>query len=375
MKSILITIVSIAFIGNYSIAQKKQNNVLVSGSVTNGKISYLIFNRYTVDNVFADTIKVKNNLFSYRQSVDEPQWTNVEIPEIKQQGLDDFSFFMEKGTISIELNANSIGKSFAKGTLNNDLRTAYLNKNKILLDSISDYTLQYLNIEDHTSADDAAQDSLMYLNDRLDKLGTVKMLLDSEYVTKYSDTYFALSLLKDELKNGIAIETAQPLFDNLDNSLSKTMLWAEVNKTITHLLQYKIENKVTDLNALDSSNTAVNLQNFYKKNSYTLIDLWASWCIPCQQEFPYLRNAFAKYKNQGFNIYGLSIDFTKDAWMNALNRLKLPWLNVNQGQNLPDFYMVSGIPFNVLVDSNGRIVARDLRGEKLSETLTRLYNK
>lgn len=375
MKIFFSTIISLIIFSNYSFAQKKQNNVFVKGSVVSGNITYLIFNRYTGDNVFADTIKVKNYVFTYQKSVVEPQWTNVVIPEIKQHGLDDFSFFMEKGTINIELNANSIGKSFAKGTVNNDLRTAYLNNNKIILDSISDYTLQYLNIEDHTSADDAVQDSLMYLNDRLDKLGTVKMRLDSDYVAKHSDTYFALSLLKDELKNGMAIETAQPLFDHLDNSLSKTLLWAEVNKTITHLVQYKIGNKVTDLNALDSSNTAVNLQNFYQKNSYTLIDLWASWCIPCQQEFPYLRNAFAKYKNQGFNIYGLSIDFTKDPWMNALNRLKLPWLNVNQGQNLPDFYMVSGIPFNVLVDSNGRIVARDLRGEKLSETLTRLYSK
>jgi thiol-disulfide isomerase/thioredoxin len=375
MKKVFLAIISFITIGNYSFAQHHPTNVVVHGKVVNGNVKYILFNRYTVDNVFVDTIYVKNGHFVYSQTINEPQWTNVTIPEVKQQGLDDFSFYMEKGIINVLLNVHSIGKSFANGTSNNNLRSEYLNKNKSLLDSIAQYTSMYLNIEDHTSADDAPQDSLMYLNDRLDKLGNLKTKVDSSFILDHSANYFVLTLLKDDLKNGMPIEIAEPIFKKIDISLKKYKLWVDLNKTVKHLKQYKIGNFVTDLNALDSNNQPINLKTFYSKNTYTLIDLWASWCIPCQQEFPYLKEVYSSYHKQGFNIYSLSIDFTKEAWINALLRLQLPWLNVNQGQGLPDFYVVSGIPFNILVDNKGVIVARDLRGENLQTTLNNLYKK
>lgn len=104
-----------------------------------------------------------------------------------------------------------------------------------------------------------------------------------------------------------------------------------------------------------------------------LIDFWASWCRPCIAELPHVKEAYNKYKSKGFEIYGVSFDKNKDAWVNAINQHDLPWKHVSDlgwWQNAAAGpYGVQSIPHTVLIDKDGKIIAKNLRGAALEQKL------
>ncbi len=112
------------------------------------------------------------------------------------------------------------------------------------------------------------------------------------------------------------------------------------------------------------------------KGKYVLVDFWASWCGPCRAENPNVVNAYEKYKNKNFTILGVSLDDNKANWMEAIKADKLNWLQISDLKKWESVavnaYQIDGIPFNVLLDPEGKIVATDLRGDALQNTLSTL---
>lgn len=112
------------------------------------------------------------------------------------------------------------------------------------------------------------------------------------------------------------------------------------------------------------------------KGKYVLIDFWASWCRPCRMENPNLVNAYAKYKNKGLEIFGVSLDKEKDPWVAAIKQDNLTWIQVSDLQFWSSaaarLYNVSSIPKSFLLDKEGKIIATDLRGPLLEEKLAQL---
>lgn len=113
------------------------------------------------------------------------------------------------------------------------------------------------------------------------------------------------------------------------------------------------------------------------RGKVVLIDFWASWCGPCRAEFPNVKRIYANFKDKGFEIYGVSLDRERTAWVNSISSLGLSWKHVSDLKYWScapaKVYKVTGIPYTVLVDKDGKIIAKNLRGEELERKLEELF--
>ncbi len=111
------------------------------------------------------------------------------------------------------------------------------------------------------------------------------------------------------------------------------------------------------------------------KGKYLLVDFWASWCGPCRKAMPHLKEVYEKYKSKGVEILSVSIDKDEKAWRKAMDEEKMPWPQVHApeaGKQTMKDYQFSGIPYIILLDKNGNIVAKQLHGEEIDKALDKL---
>ena len=162
---------------------------------------------------------------------------------------------------------------------------------------------------------------------------------------------------------------------NADSLPSKVDLEASINDSIK-LTQEKDDIKQARAFTLkDTKDKEHRFSEF--RGQYVLVDFWASWCKPCRAENPNLMKAHNKFKNKNFEIISISLDKNKNSWIKAVKEDNLPWLNLldetNSESTVASMYGVITVPSNFLIDPDGKIVDKDLKGEKLQTRLSEIF--
>jgi peroxiredoxin len=157
----------------------------------------------------------------------------------------------------------------------------------------------------------------------------------------------------DALKSKYAVE------------LSDELMAAKIGAVGTEALDFKQN---------DVNGKPISLSSF--KGKYVLLDFWASWCGPCRAENPNVVSAYNKYKDKNFTVLGVSLDQDKQSWLQAIAADKLTWTHVSDLQYwsnaVAQMYRIQSIPQNFLIDPNGKIIGKNLRGEELQAKLKEL---
>jgi thiol-disulfide isomerase/thioredoxin len=185
--------------------------------------------------------------------------------------------------------------------------------------------------------------------------------------------YFVTNFLMPEADFEFFLAVDEKLY----NKNSQFKYAQDLRSRVNQLKATAVGQQMTDIVMEDPYGKTIALSSL--RGKYVLVDFWASWCGPCRRENPNVVKLYNKYKDKGFDIYSVSLDDNKDAWMRAINADQLLWashvsdLKKWSSSVVPQFN-IEGIPFTVLLDAEGRIIAKNLRGKQLEDKLKEIFN-
>ncbi|MEN5194553.1 TlpA disulfide reductase family protein [Sphingobacterium faecium] len=360
-----------------------QQNYTLQGTV--GKLdqpakAYLRLN-YD-EKVRIDSVDIKNGKFEFKGSIPSPMEAHLRIihdnapfDPAKPPKQDILAFLIEGTTIKF-VSADSIKNAKISGSPLN----AENERVTVLLKPIYDqYEALEKEYRSKSLADQQDPAFIKSLEERAQVVDRAAIDAKMDYVAKNPKSYMALMAFNSTLPPEFNAIKAEEVFLTLDPSLQNSVLGKDLAKRIALLKKTSEGIEAQDFTQPDIDGKPVKLSDY--RGKYVLIDFWASWCAPCRRENPNLVKSYAKYQKEGFEILGVSMDKAADKakWLKAIQDDGLTWKQVGDLKGWENeagmMYEVKAIPMNFLVDPNGKIIAKYLRGDELDKKLAEIFGK
>jgi len=327
-----------------------QGNFIVEGKFKNydGKV-------YLLHEGERDSVFTKHGQFKFKGKVSRPEFSYISIPNKNRVAIT--AFWVDKGKTVLELDTVPFKNSRFSGVTV---------KTKVLKAVDAHQTIA-------AATKGIAKINLLSISEQ-EKVGLKRLIVDS-LLQSYPNSIISLYILhnNDEYYNN---EELQNIYLTLDPLLAKHSYALAIKTKYTPTVDVVIGEKLLDFSQVNTAGKMVSLSTF--KGKYVLVDFWASWCVPCREENPIVLSAYNKYNSKGFDIIGISLDDSKEAWVKAIKDDGLTWEHLSDlgGWNnvVSKTFKIKSVPSNILIDKEGVVIAKNLRGEDLEKKLEELFS-
>ena len=275
------------------------------------------------------------------------------------------SLYLENSEITITGSLDSLFKAKFSGSKTQDEYDNFIKSNKPLSDTYSKTVIKY---QAASQSGDVA--NLAILEKQLDSIQTEMINLQKNFVKTNPASYVTPSLLVN-LSYEMEAEQIESMVNGLDTSIAALPQIKSLKERVTVMKAVAVGQKAPEFTMNDVNGSPVSLSSKIG-SKLLLIDFWAAWCNPCRQENPNVVKVYNEFHKKGFDVFGVSLDQKKEAWVKAIADDKLAWTHVSDLQYwnnaVAKIYAVNSIPANFLLDETGKIIGKNLRGQDL-------YNK
>jgi peroxiredoxin len=354
ISQIVFAVIILVFLG---CSQQNENEFVLKGSMNN-------FNGFIEISGIpeVDSIQVIDGQFELKGIIEEPK-------DIYLINKGDFKVVWIQKGVETNITTTADGKlanAMIKGSAIQEYADKFVKSRKVFFQK-RDSLIKF--VRDTTNDADAIAKAKASYNSYYG----YRWMVAKEFVQNNTNNYYSINLL-DGYKNYFSKAFIKDQYSLFSEELKSTSHGKNIQRYLDLKRDLTIGDSYVDFSMKDTNDKDVRLSDFQGK--IILLDFWNTNCGPCIEEFPTLKNAYQTFKNKGFEIVSVSDDKSEERWSKMIQNKELNWVNLRNKSELDSephlIYDINGIPDNFLINQEGVIVARNLRGEKLVEKLQEL---
>jgi len=349
--------------------QHDNNGYIISGKI-NGQNNKHVFLSVNISpgRIQKDSTTIIDSKFIFKGELAEPAPASIKI----EGSNNELNLFLDNSNITIDATNSGLDRATISGSKENDLYASFNKTVKPYLVTEDDVN-QYSKYE--TAKDN---DKLKKMQALFDDKETKRTAVVKQFVAQNPDAK-ASAYLTIVYLSELPYQQLMDAYQQLSVRVKESAYGKYLQKLLVRSAKTAVGRNAEDFVQNDASGNPVHLSSF--RGKYLLIDFWASWCEPCRLENPYLVSAYKKYNSKGFDILSVALEQPdgKENWTKAISNDGLSWTNVSDfkyfNNDVAVQYGISNIPANLLLDKEGKIIAKNLSTEELEKKLEGLFNE